>query len=142
MAWAVQFDRAMEGADETLRLLGVFAVVLSCIFFVLLLVAVAQLVRIFHHRHSKGSFQFMYARLAGFTKPPCSFLVLCVVWMSMRLTLLVVVLAMGGNDKVPLPLTLMFVWLPFNVEFATYTLLVVFYCQVRNAGITRADNAD
>lgn len=70
-----------------------------------------QSARILLNRHSITSFQF-------------AFHILCFLWTSLRTTFF------ASTAPLPRTLTLLIYWFPIDIQFATFSLMVVFYAYV------------
>eukprot|EP00128_Syssomonas_multiformis_P008161 Colp12_sorted_trinity150504_noHs@71 len=88
---------------------------LAVLYSILFLICVFQLCRIFYFRHKKASYQTY-------------FLALCLVWTVIR----AIFLGFCYRDWVTMPSWLLRIlyWLPINVQFATYSLVVLYFAQV------------
>jgi hypothetical protein len=90
-------------------------VAVSCLYGVLIVATVFQIGRILYYRHKLVSFQV-------------GFLVLCFFWMALRIGACVALVCLW--DNYPDWAYIALFSLPANLEFATFSLLVLFYASV------------
>ena len=89
----------------------VLCVVLTCCYLLLLAVSLVQLLRIVSAQHDYYSFQ-------------CGFLLLAVLWSAAR------AFFFGEWFGLPELLSLLLWWLPFDLQFSTFSLLLLFYASL------------